>query len=278
MKNKNCKTPYDLFRQKINIIIHGVNTPAGRLFDIILLFVILLSVFLVMLESVESLDIVYHDLFIVSEWIITIFFSIEYILRIISTRKPLKYIFSFYGIIDLISILPMYLSFFIPSTKILTVVRALRLLRLFRILNLVQFSGQASQLKLAINASKTKIIVFIYFVFIISILLGAVMFVVESPESGFTSIPTSIYWCIVTLTTVGYGDIAPITPLGKIIATFIMILGYGIIAVPTGIVTAELASGRKTKNLLPGACKKCGTNDHRDTAEFCYKCGTTLED
>ncbi|MDR6966041.1 voltage-gated potassium channel [Flavobacterium arsenatis] len=278
MKNKDCKTPYDIFRQRVNIIIHGVNTPAGRLFDIILLFVILLSVFLVMLESVESLDIIYHDFFIISEWIITIFFSIEYILRIISSRKPLKYIFSFYGIIDLISILPMYLSFFIPSTKILTVVRALRLLRLFRILNLVQFSGQASQLKLAINASKTKIIVFIYFVFIISILLGAVMFVVESPESGFTSIPTSIYWCIVTLTTVGYGDIAPITPLGKIIASFIMILGYGIIAVPTGIVTAELASGRKTRTLLPGACKKCGTNDHRNTAEFCYKCGAFLEE
>lgn len=278
MKNKDCKTPYDIFRQKVNIIIHGVNTPAGRLFDIILLFVILLSVFLVMLESVESLDVVYHNLFIASEWIITIFFSIEYILRIISSRKPLKYIFSFYGIIDLISILPMYLSFFIPSTKILTVVRALRLLRLFRILNLVQFSGQASQLKLAINASKTKIIVFIYFVFIISILLGAVMYVVESPESGFTSIPTSIYWCIVTLTTVGYGDIAPITALGKIIASFIMILGYGIIAVPTGIVTAELASGRKTKILLPGACKKCGTNDHRNTASFCYKCGTTLNE
>ncbi|RRJ90214.1 ion transporter [Flavobacterium macacae] len=277
MKEKECKTPYDIFRQRINIIIHGVNTPAGRLFDIILLFIILLSVVLVMLESVETLDIVYHRFFIISEWVITIFFSIEYILRIISTRKPLKYIFSFYGIIDLISILPMYLSFFIPSSKILTVVRALRLLRLFRILNLVQFSGQASQLKLAINASKTKIIVFIYFVFIISILLGAVMYVVESPESGFTSIPTSIYWCIVTLTTVGYGDIAPITPLGKVIASFIMILGYGIIAVPTGIVTAELASGSKSRKLLPGACPKCGTSDHRNTAEFCYKCGTTLE-
>ena len=277
MKEKDCKTPYDIFRQKVNIIIHGVNTPAGRLFDIILLFIILLSVVLVMLGSVQTIDIVYHRFFIVSEWIITIFFSIEYILRIISTRKPLKYIFSFYGIIDLISILPMYLSFFLPGTKILTVVRALRLLRLFRILNLVQFSGQASQLKLAINASKTKIIVFIYFVFIISILLGAVMYVVESPESGFSSIPTSIYWCIVTLTTVGYGDIAPITPLGKVIASFIMILGYGIIAVPTGIVTAELAGGSKTRKLLPGACPKCGTSDHRNTAEFCYKCGTTLD-
>lgn len=277
MKEKDYKTPYDIFRQKVNIIVHGVNTPAGRLFDIILLGVILLSVFLVMLESVKSLDIIYHRFFIISEWIITVFFTIEYILRIISSRKPFRYIFSFYGIIDLISILPMYLSFFAPSTKTLSIIRALRLLRLFRILNLVQFSGSASQLRLAINASRTKIIVFVYFVFILSILLGTVMYVVESDKSGFTSIPTSIYWCIVTLTTVGYGDIAPITPLGKAIASFIMILGYGIIAVPTGIVTAELANGKKTKNLLPGACKKCGTNDHRNTAEFCYKCGNDLE-
>src|SRR5690606_3307087 len=157
-------------------------------------------------------------------------FTIEYILRIISTRKAIKYITSFYGIIDLISILPTYLSFFIPGSKLPAVVRALRLLRLFRILNLVQFFGPHSQLRLAINASRTKIIVFIYFVLIISVLLGAVMYVIESDESGFTSIPISIYWCIVTLTTVGYGDIAPITALGQVIASFIMILGYGIIA------------------------------------------------
>ncbi len=276
MKTK--KSAYDLFRQRVNIIIHGVNTPGGKLFDILLLIVILMSVLVVMLESVDTLDRRYHTFLVTCEWIITIFFSIEYILRIISTNKPLKYILSFYGIIDLISILPMYLSFFIPGSKILSVIRALRLLRLFRILNLVQFSGQASQLRLAINASRTKIIVFIYFVFVISILLGAVMYVVESPESGFTSIPTSIYWCIVTLTTVGYGDIAPITPLGKIIASFIMILGYGIIAVPTGIVTAELATNNHNKKLLPGACKQCGTMDHRTTAEFCYKCGTTLHE
>ncbi|NBL64269.1 ion transporter [Flavobacterium sp. NST-5] len=273
---KEDKSGFEIFRQRVNIIIHGVNTPAGRLFDIILLGLILLSVVLVALESVKSLDIIYHNFFIVSEWIITIFFSIEYILRIISSRKPLRYIFSFYGIIDFISILPMYLSFFAPSTKTLAIVRALRLLRLFRILNLVQFSGSASQLRLAINASRTKIIVFVYFVFILSILLGTIMYVVESPDSGFTSIPTSIYWCIVTLTTVGYGDIAPITPLGKAIASFIMILGYGIIAVPTGIVTAELATSGKKRKLLPGTCPNCGTSDHRNTADFCYKCGTSL--
>ncbi|HEU0137609.1 MAG TPA: ion transporter [Flavobacterium sp.] len=271
------KTRFDYFRQHVNIIVHGVDTRAGKAFDIVLLILILLSVVLVMLESVDKLDQQYHGFLVASEWVITIFFTIEYLLRIISTTKPLKYILSFYGIIDLISILPMYLSFFVPGSKILSVVRALRLLRLFRVLNLVQFSGQASQLKLAINASKTKIIVFIYFILIISVLLGAVMYVVEPHESGFTSIPTSIYWCIVTLTTVGYGDIAPITPIGKIIASCIMILGYGIIAVPTGIVTAQLATGTQNRK-LPGACKNCGTMDHKKVADFCYKCGNTLEE
>ena len=260
---KEIKSTNDIFKQRINIIIQGVNTPMGKLFDVILLFIILLSVVLVMLESVESLDAKYHDFLVTSEWIITIFFSLEYILRIYSSRKPWRYMTSFYGIIDLISILPMYLSFFIAGSKILAVVRALRLLRLFRVLNLVQFTGSASQLKLAINASKTKILVFIYFVFIISILLGAVMYVVEGEAAGFSSIPTSIYWCIVTLTTVGYGDITPLTPLGKMIASFIMILGYGIIAVPTGIVTAEMASPTRNK-LLPESCPRCGTRDHRN--------------
>lgn len=269
------KTVNDIFKQRINIIIQGVNTPMGKLFDIILLVIILLSVILVMLESVASLDAKYHTFLVVSEWIITVFFTIEYLLRIYSSSKPWRYITSFYGIIDLISILPMYMSFFFVGSKILTVVRALRLLRLFRVLNLVQFTGSASQLKLAINASKTKILVFIYFVFIISILLGAVMYVVEGEAAGFSSIPTSIYWCIVTLTTVGYGDITPLTPLGKMIASFIMILGYGIIAVPTGIVTAEMASPSRNK-LLRDSCPSCGTSDHRVTAGFCYKCGHNL--
>lgn len=274
IRKKSNKTKLDLVRQRINIIIHGVNTPAGKFFDIVLLAVILLSVLLVLLETVQDLDDKFHDTLILLEWIITVFFTIEYILRVVSTQKPLKYIFSFYGIIDFISILPMYLSFFIPSTKILSVVRALRLLRLFRILNLGKFTGQASELKLAINASRTKITVFVFFVFIISILLGAVMYVVESEEGGFTSIPTSIYWCIVTLTTVGYGDIAPITPLGKFIASFIMILGYGIIAVPTGIVTAEIA-GSKKKLFAPN-CPNCKSQPLSDSAKFCHNCGTKL--
>ena len=277
---KPLKSKYDIFRQKIYIIIYGSNTAAGRFFDLVLLGIILLSVLLVMLESVEKLDAKYHAFIIISEWVITVFFSIEYALRIFSNRKPLSYIFSFYGIVDLISILPMYLSFIIPGSRMLSVIRALRLLRLFGILNLVHFTGQESQLKLAIKASRTKIIVFVYFVLIVSILLGAVMYVVEGKESGFTSIPVSIYWCIVTLTTVGYGDIAPVTTLGQIIASFIMIMGYGIIAVPTGIVTAEFASVRK--NQLNGNdepnnnnCASCKTATLKG-AHFCHHCGEKL--
>ncbi len=275
-KKKLDKSYFERLRQQINIIIHGVNTPAGKLFDIILLFVILLSVMLVLLETVENIDQRFHEILIIAEWLITVFFTFEYILRIISTRKPLQYIFSFYGLIDLISILPMYLSFFIPNTKILAVVRALRLLRLFRILNLGNFTGQAAELKFAINASRTKITIFLYFVCIISVLLGAVMYVVESKESGFTSIPTSIYWCIVTLTTVGYGDIAPVTTLGKLIASFIMILGYGIIAVPTGIVTAQIANSKSKKKLFAPNCPNCNAQPIADDAKYCCRCGTQL--
>lgn len=275
---RELKSKYDILRQKIYIVIYGSNTFAGRLFDLILLGVILLSVLLVMLESVEKLDAKYHTFLIVSEWIITVTFTIEYILRIICNRKPLNYIFSFYGIVDFISILPMYLSFFIPGSRMLSVIRALRLLRLFGILNLVHFTGQESQLKLAIKASRTKIIVFVYFVLIVSILLGAVMYVVEGKESGFTSIPVSIYWCIVTLTTVGYGDIAPVTTLGQIIASCIMIMGYGIIAVPTGIVTAEFAAAKRNqlKDNKFRTCPSCTSIIYNEEARFCHHCGEKL--
>ena len=273
---KTIKSKNELIKQRINIIIQGVNTPMGKLFDIILLFIILLSVLLVMLESVTSYDEEYHNFLVICEWVITVFFTIEYILRIYSSRKPWQYITSFYGIIDLIAILPMYISFFYVGSKVLTVVRALRLLRLFRVLNLAQFTGSASQLKLAVTASRAKVLVFVYFIIIISVLLGAVMYTIEGEEAGFTSIPTSIYWCIVTLTTVGYGDITPLTPLGKMLASFIMILGYGIIAVPTGIVTAEMANLPKNK-LNHEKCPNCGTSDHRVTAKYCFKCGQTLE-
>jgi voltage-gated potassium channel len=275
---KEIKTKYDILKQKIYIVIYGSNTFAGKLFDLTLLGVILLSVLLVMLESVHELDAKYHTFILVSEWIITIFFTIEYILRIVCNKKPLNYIFSFYGIVDLISILPMYLSFFIPGSRILSVIRALRLLRLFGILNLVHFTGQESHLKLAIKASRNKIIVFVYFILIVSILLGAIMYVIEGRDSGFTSIPTSIYWCIVTLTTVGYGDIAPVTTLGQVIASFIMIMGYGIIAVPTGIVTAEFANVKRNKseNSDKRECPSCTTFIYNEDAVFCHHCGHKL--
>lgn len=271
------KSKYDIFKQKAHIIIYGTSTKAGRLFDLILLGLILLSVLLVMLETVAEFDLKYHYELVFLEWVITGFFTIEYFLRIISINRPWKYIFSFYGIIDLLAILPMYLSYFFIGTSILSVVRSFRLLRLFKILNHPQFTSQSVQLKKAISASRGKIVVFIYFVLIITIVIGSVMYVVEGKQSGFTSIPAGIYWTIVTLTTVGYGDISPVTPLGQFIASFVMILGYGIIAVPTGIVTAEIAKTvQKTSNHSQTPCKDCGAEDYPDNANFCHNCGSSL--
>lgn len=288
------KSKYDILKQKAYVIIYGTNTPLGKLFDIVLLALIFLSVIMVMLETVQDIDHQAHGLLVFLEWMITVFFTLEYILRIISNKKPLKYIFSFYGVIDLISILPMYLSFFIPSSKALSVVRAVRLLRIFRILDLVSFTDQGNELKMALRTSRNKIIVFIYFVLVICVLLGSLMYVIESQESGFTSIPRSIYWCIVTLTTVGYGDIAPATTLGQMIASFVMVLGYGIIAVPTGIVTAEYSRAKSkiklgtfkydnqedddheqaTENEV--ICPNCGHQSHQEEAKFCCQCGVLL--
>jgi voltage-gated potassium channel len=273
------KSIFEKVRQKAFVIIYGTNTFGGRLFDLILLGLIVLSVVLVMLETVQSFNITYHKEVVFFEWIITGFFTIEYILRIITIKKPIKYILSFYGIIDLVAVLPMYLSLFLTGTSVLTIIRAFRLLRLFKILNHPQFSGQSLHLKEAMMASKGKIFVFIYFVLISTVFIGSIMYVVEGPTSGFTSIPTSIYWTIVTLTTVGYGDISPITPLGQFIASLVMILGYGIIAVPTGIVSAEYVSTKKShvKNNENVPCSTCGTDDLRNEAKFCYKCGAKIE-
>lgn len=268
------KSNYDQFRQRVNVIIHGTGTKAGRLFDLILLGLILLSILLVMMETVTEFDLKYHRTLVILEWVITALFTIEYLLRIISIKKPWKYIFSFYGIIDLLAILPMYLSFFFMGTSILTVIRSLRLLRLFKILNHPKFTSQSSQLNQAIKASRGKIIIFIYFVLISTILIGSIMFLVEGRENGFTSIPVSIYWTIVTLTTVGYGDISPATPLGQFIASLVMILGYGIIAVPTGIVTAEIAKSNHNKTESQhDPCNSCGREDHPERARYCHHCG-----
>ncbi|KIQ22293.1 ion transporter [Flavobacterium sp. MEB061] len=276
---KKMKSKYEQFREKIKIVLYGTNTILGRMFDLVLLGLILLSVLLIMMETVQGINQKYHTQLIICEWIITVFFTIEYILRIISIQKPVKYIFSFYGIIDLLAVLPMYLSIFFPGASILSIVRALRFFRLFKILHIPQISHQSIQLREAIDASKEKILVFIYFVLISTIIIGSIMYLVEGKESGFTSIPMSIYWTIVTLTTVGYGDISPQTPLGQFIAALVMILGYGIIAVPTGIVTAEFAkSSLKNSNSVSGkkTCRKCNSQVHFDNAKYCYECGTEL--
>ncbi|WP_367753339.1 ion transporter [Flavobacterium sp. WC2430] len=274
---RKVKSKYDLFKQKTHIIIYGTSTKAGRLFDLMLLGLILLSVLLVMMETVAAFDLQYHTELVFLEWLITVFFTMEYLLRILTIDKSWKYIFSFYGIIDLLAILPMYLSIFFIGTSIFSVVRSLRLLRLFKILNHPQFTSQSTQLRQAINASRGKIVVFIYFVLIITIIIGSIMYVVEGKQSGFTSIPAGIYWTIVTLTTVGYGDISPVTPLGQFIASFVMILGYGIIAVPTGIVTAEIAKNvQKPAVNTKIPCKTCDNNDYPDKANFCHRCGQPL--
>lgn len=275
---KKIKSKYELFRQKTQIILYGTNTILGRLFDLVLLGLILLSVLLVMLDTVEGINLKYHSYLVICEWVITVFFTIEYILRIISIQKPVKYVFSFYGIIDLMAILPMYLSIFFPATNVLTIVRVLRFFRLFKILHIPQISQQSIQLKEAMEASKEKIMVFIYFVLISAVIIGSLMYVVEGKESGFTSIPMGIYWAIVTLTTVGYGDISPASPLGQFLASLVMIMGYGIIAVPTGIVTAEFAKSSLRGNSVSSkkACKNCNAQMHFDSAKYCHECGTEL--
>lgn len=267
----------DKLRKKIFVIVYGTNTFAGRLFDLIILGLIFLSVFLVTLETVEEIDVKYHTTLFVLEWVITVFFTLEYVLRILIIKKPTKYIFSFYGIIDLLAVLPMYLSFFFLGTSVLSVVRALRLLRLFKILNHPNFSHQSHLLRLSLEKSRGKILIFIYFILISTVIIGSVMYVVEGKESGFTSIPVSVYWTIVTLTTVGFGDITPITPLGQFIASVVMVLGYGIIAVPTGIVTAEIAytNIQEKKSRPKDKCNFCNT-ELVDHAKFCHECGEEI--
>ena len=272
-------------RNKIHEVIYEADTPLGKFFDIVLFFLIVLSVVIVALETVESYDQKYHDIFIKIEWGITIFFTLEYLLRIISVKRPFKYIFSLYGLIDLLATIPLYLSYIFAGSQVLLAVRVFRLLRVFRILKLVKFLGEASQLSTALRASRAKILVFIYAVLIVSVIMGTLMYWIEEDwDSGFNSIPHSIYWTIVTLTTVGYGDIAPKSPLGQFFATIIMVLGYGIIAVPTGIVTAEYARSGSDKKDSEGpyvhtntqACPSCSQEGHRDDATHCFNCGEAL--
>ncbi len=261
-------------RQKIYEIIFEADTPAGKAFDVSLLVVIVISVALVVLESVPSISNNYQHLLKVLEWIITFIFSIEYILRIAIVKKPFRYIFSFYGIIDFLSVIPTYLGLFIIGSHSLVVIRILRLLRIFRILKLTRYTHAGRTLARALWASREKISVFIFFVVILVIIVGTIMYIVEGPTHGFTSIPRGIYWAIVTLTTVGYGDISPETSIGQFFASIVMIMGYAIIAVPTGIVTAEIINPSTKRNTQ--VCGQCLCPTHDDDAVFCKKCGAKI--
>jgi voltage-gated potassium channel len=264
------------WQEKLHEIIYESEKPEGKAFDIALLACIVISIVVVILDSVQSLHAKYGRLFYILEWIFTGIFTIEYILRLICIRRPLKYVFSAFGIIDLLAIIPTYLSFVFAGAQSLLVLRALRLLRVFRIFRLVHFLSELRFLSSAVLSSLRKISIFILFVLTIVVILGSVIYLVEGPENGFTSIPQSIYWAIVTITTVGYGDVAPATPLGKVIASFIMLLGYGIIAVPTGIVTTEMALAARKKEQTNSACPSCGREGHDRDAKHCKYCGHTL--
>lgn len=260
---------------KLHEIIFEADTPEGKLFDIILLIAILLSVIFVILESVESLAERYGTFFYTAEVFLTILFTIEYLLRIWILKKPVKYITSFFGVIDFLAVLPTYLTVLLPGAHGLMVIRALRLLRVFRIFKLGRYLKESRVLVEALKASKIKIFVFLTAVVIINIIVGSVMYLVEGSENGFSNIPQSIYWAIVTMTTVGYGDMSPSTDLGRFLASIVMIMGYAIIAVPTGIVTSELSAARKN-SLHTQACPSCGQEDHASDARYCRHCGEHL--
>jgi voltage-gated potassium channel len=263
------------WRRRLHEIIFESDTRAGRTFDLALLVTIVVSVVVVILESVRSLRIAYGPAFLAIEWVITGLFTIEYLLRLVSVRQPLRFAKSFYGIVDLAAVLPTYLGLLVPESHYLLVVRALRLLRVFRILKLTEFLREAQQLQQALRASRRKIAVFLLTVLTIVLIVGALMYVIEGEEHGFVDIPTSIYWAIVTLTTVGYGDLAPETPFGKVLASIVMLLGYGILAVPTGIVTVELAKAARAP-VSTQACPGCGRDGHDADAVHCKFCGATI--
>ena len=262
-------------RKRIHIIIEGTDTRLGKIFDIVLLIAILASVAVVMLDSVLYMRLQYGTLFFYAEWFFTILFTMEYLLRLFSAPNRLRYIFSFFGIVDLLSVLPSYLSLMFVGVQYLLVVRILRILRVFRVLKLKAYMQQAGFLASALKTSQQKITVFFLSLVLLVTIFGSVIYVVEGPENGFTSIPLSIYWAIVTMTTVGYGDMSPKTPLGQAIASMVMITGYSIIAVPTGIFTSELARNMRPQ-LQPITCPNCGKFGHAVGATFCDRCGHSL--
>lgn len=274
LKNTNMKRS---LKDQWHEIIFEADTREGKLFDIILLVSILLSILVVVFESIPDNTAKMDHLYYILEWIFTLMFTIEYLLRIWTSRKKLSYIISLYGIIDLLSILPTYLSIVFTGSHIFAVIRMLRLLRVFRVLKLVQFLGASTILIESFKKSRYKISVFFLSIMILVTILGSIMYLIEGAESGFTSIPRSIYWAIVTITTVGYGDIAPATALGQFFASLIMLMGYAIIAVPTGIITSEISLASRKVKTNTQVCVNCNTANHDDDALYCKNCGTSLK-
>jgi voltage-gated potassium channel len=263
-------------KDKLYSIIFKTDTPAGKIFDIILVITIICNSMLIIVESVDSIRQSYEMLIMVLGWFFLIIFTIEYLLRIIIVKKKQTYMLSFFGIIDLLAILPVFLGLFFPQMRLLVVIRILRLLRLFSILKMTRYIDESSQLLRALKASRAKITVFLATILFIIVIVGSLMYIIEGPVNGFDSIPTSMYWTVVTISTVGYGDISPQTSLGKLLSSILMIIGYGIIAVPTGIISHELAYASKTK-LETKTCRNCYSKFSTIDDHFCSKCGTTLD-
>ena len=263
------------WRLRLHEIIFEADTSAGKFFDILLILAIILSVITVMFDSVAEVRAQHGRTLYIIEWFFTLLFSFEYLLRIISLRYPGQYVRSFYGIVDLISVLPTYISLLVPGSQYLMIIRVLRLLRIFRVLKLAQYLNEAEYLLKAMRASFRKIAIFLFVILTLVLIFGSLLYLIEGDEGGFTSIGISCYWAITTLTTVGYGDISPQSPLGRAVASIIMIMGYGVIAVPTGIVTAELVAPI-TGQVSTQACLDCGAEKHSYDALYCKSCGAEL--
>jgi voltage-gated potassium channel len=265
------------WRRRMYEVIFESETPAGRTFDKVIILAILLSVVIVIADSVQAWSVRHRAAFNAAEWFFTILFTIEYIARIASVERPWRYVRSFFGVIDLLSVVPTYLAFFFPETHALIDVRILRLLRVFRVFRPTQYVEEYQMLGEALAASRRKILVFLSAVLMVVLILGTLLYVVEGPEHGFKDIPTSVYWAVTTITTVGFGDITPKTDVGRLIASVMMLIGWGTLAVPTGIVTAEMTA-RRHGLLLPraGRCAACGVAGHQEDARFCRSCGAAL--
>ncbi len=277
LQDHNIPEEKHTFRRKLYIIIFQSVTPAGRLFDIGLFILILANIALLILESVHPLAENYEQLFHVLDYFFMTVFSIEYLLRLYCVREAKKYMRSFYGVVDLLAILPSYAEFLLPNSHVLMIIRSFRLLRVFRIFRMVRFLDESRYMIFALIKGFNKIMVFLFFIVLLTVFLGSLMYVLEHEKNaGFYNIPQSIYWAIVTITTVGYGDVAPVTAMGKVVASFIMILGYAIIAVPTGIMSASLVSQYREMDRGDRICPQCKNDENADDAVYCKKCGTEL--